>query len=186
MAFPSGYVELPERVAEAFSIYEAKTGIAPLLVGGAAAAILTAGAFMSGDFDIIAENDEVFADAVVQGGFVADERVGRLRGGFYHPDHPEYGVELVSGPPFNGRMDRSRLLRPVFRNNHSIALPSCEDLIADRLGQHAVASPSDDSRLRQARLLLTMAQSIDMHYLECRVAEEGGDFSLLDLDLRKP
>ena len=135
---------------------------------------------MSGDFDIIAENDDAFADAMTKCGFVADERVGRLRGGFYHPDHPEYGIELVSGPAFDGRMDRSRLLRPVFRHNHSLALPSFEDLIADRLGQHAIASRSDDSRLRQAKLLLTMAQSIDMHYLERRAIEEGGDLSLLN------
>ena len=55
-----------------------------------------------------------------------------------------------------------------------------EDLIADRLGQHAVASPTDDSRLRQARSLFLLGQDIDLAYLRRQVTEEGGDPALLD------
>ncbi|MEH3108113.1 MAG: hypothetical protein PGN09_12800 [Sphingomonas fennica] len=67
------------------------------------------------------------------------------------------------------------------RGGHQLALPSFEDMIADRLAQHAIASPSDDSRLRQARMILAMAQGIDMDYLAKRVAEEDGDIGLIDL-----
>lgn len=68
------------------------------------------------------------------------------------------------------------------RGGHELLLPSFEDMIADRLAQHAVASPTDDSRLRQARMILMMAKDIDVHYLKRRVAEEDGDVNLLDLD----
>lgn len=180
MAFPTDYVSLLERLAEAFTRYEAETGIAPMLVGGAATAILTAGAFMSGDFDIVAGNDEAFARAMEAAGFQIDARTGKLLGGFYHPAFPEYGVELVSGPAFDGRADWTRVLKPVFRGYNSLTLPAFEDLIADRLGQHAVAGPGDDSRLLQAQLLLAMAKSVDMDYLERRVMEEGGDLDLLN------
>jgi hypothetical protein len=181
MPFPAGYVELLEALAEAFTYYRQRTGVSPLLVGGAAAAIMTAGAFMSGDFDIIAEDDIAFAEALEQAGFVIDRRPGRLRGGFYHPDFPEYGVEQVSGPPFDGRSDRERLFVVRFHGEHSLTLPAFEDLIADRLGQHAVASASDPSRLLQAQAILSIAKEVDVHYLKQRVIEEGGDLNLLDL-----
>lgn len=180
MTFPADYIPLLEILAVAFTRYEAETGVAPVLVGGAATAILTAGGFMSGDFDIVAGNDAAFARAMEFAGFQPEERLGHLLGGFYHPDFPEYGVELVSGLLFDGRAERQRVLQPVFRNNHSLTLPAIEDLIADRLGQHAIAPVSDDSRLRQAQMLLTMAKSIDMHYLERRVSDEGGDLRLLN------
>jgi hypothetical protein len=61
MAFPEGYVELLEKLAAAFTSYGDRTGNFPLLVGGAATAIMTTGSFMSGDFDIIAPDDAVFA-----------------------------------------------------------------------------------------------------------------------------
>ena len=182
MAFPPDYIPLLEILADAFTRYEMETGVAPVLVGGAATAILTAGAFMSGDFDVVAGNDEAFARAMTAAGFQEEERLGRLLGGFYHPDFPEYGIELVSGQLFDGRTDRQRVLQPVFRNNHSLTLPPFEDLIADRLGQHAIAPSTDDSRLRQAQMLLTMAKSIDLHYLEKRVHDEGGELRLLDFD----
>lgn len=185
MAFPTDYVPLLEILAEAFTRYEAETGVAPVLVGGAATAILTVGAFMSGDFDIVAGNDEAFARAMASAGFKSEERLGRLLGGFYHPDYPEYGIELVSGLLFDGRTDRQRVLQPVFRDNHTLTLPPFEDLIADRLGQHAIAPVSDDSRLRQAQMLLSMAKSIDMHYLERRVNDEGGDLRLLDFGMMR-
>lgn len=183
MAFPTDYVTLLEKLAVAFTRYEVETGISPMLVGGAATAILTAGAFMSGDFDIIAGNDAAFARAMATAGFKIDEREGKLLGGYYHPDFPEYGVELVSGPAFDGRADWTRVLKPVFRGENSLTLPAFEDLIADRLGQHAVAGSGDDSRMHQAQMLLAMAKSVDMDYLQRRVNEEGGDLGLLDFSV---
>lgn len=181
MPFPPGYVELLEKLAVAFSTYRDRTGYPPLLVGGAATAIMTVGLFMSGDFDIIAPDDQALSDAMVTNGFLVENRIGEMPKGFYHPQHPEYGFELVAGPAFDGRSDPDRLVRPVMRDGHELALPSFEDMIADRLAQHAVASASDDSRLHQARMILTMAKHIDLHYLKRRVAEEDGDLNLLDL-----
>lgn len=75
------------------------------------------------------------------------------------------------------------MLKPVFRGENSLTLPAFEDLIADRLGQHAVAGSGDDSRMHQAQMLLAMAKSVDMDYLQRRVNEEGGDLGLLDFSV---
>jgi hypothetical protein len=101
--------------------------------------------------------------------------------GYYHPDHAAYGVELVSDALFDGLSDPGKLLRMTLRDG-ALVLPSFEDLIADRLGQHAIASPSVDSRLRQARLIFAMAQSLDLAYLVTRIEQDGGDPNLLSLD----
>ena len=63
---------------------------------------------MSGDLDLYTPSDAALETALRQSGFVLEERCGRLAGGFYHPDFPEYGVEAVSGQLFDGRADKSR------------------------------------------------------------------------------
>lgn len=181
MTLPSDYIALLEELGRAFSVYERMTGVWPVLVGGAATAIQTAGEFMSGDFDVVAGNDDAFAAAMAEAGFLIDERVGRLAGGFHHPDFPRYGVELVSGDLFDGRSDRAKLIRLSFRDGSDIVLPPVEDLIADRLGQYAIASVSDASRLEQAKVLLRMAKEVDGHYLRSRIVDEGGDPALIGL-----
>lgn len=107
--------------------------------------------------------------------------VGRLLGGWYHPDFPAYGVEQVTGPLFDGLADQSRLLRLTVREGAAITLPAIEDLIADRLGQQAVAGASDTAMLEQARLMFTLAKELDCTYLARRIVEEGGDPSLIGL-----
>lgn len=59
-----------------------------VLVGGAAAAIHTDGAFMSADFDIVASNDEAFARAMAASGFIEDDKAPHGLTGWYHADHP--------------------------------------------------------------------------------------------------
>ena len=161
MALPAEYVALLEKLASAFTEYEHRTGSVAVLVGGAATAIQTGGEFMSADLDIIAADDAAFENAMSATGFLAEDRKGRLLGGFYHPDFPAYAIEQVSGPLFDGRSDQQRLLRLQVREGNSIVLPAIEDLIADRLAQHSVASGSDDSRLLQARALLRLAKEVD-------------------------
>ncbi len=99
--------------------------------------------------------------------------------GFYHPNHPEYGFQQVSGQLFDGRSDRKRLVILPTTGGGAITLPSIEDMIADRLGQHAIASKTDDSRLQQAIWLFRLAEQMDRDYLLKRVIEEGGDPDLL-------
>jgi hypothetical protein len=64
----------------------------------------------------------------------------------------------------------------------TVALPAIEDMIADRLGQHAAAAPaSDKSRLLQAKALFRLAEKPDIGYLRRRISDEGGDPALLGL-----
>ncbi len=179
MGLPADYVRLLEHLGRAFTAYHAATSTYPILVGGAATAIGTAGGFMSADFDVIAADDHAFATAMRNAGFIAQNGLGHLAGGFVHPDHPSYVVEQVSGPLFDGRADGKRLIRLNFTSGSDVVLPAIEDLIADRLAQHAVASRSDDSRLRQAISLLHKTDRIDRVYLRRRIIEEGGDPALI-------
>ena len=180
MTLPEPYLQILEMLAGACDMYEKSTGHCPVLVGGGAVAIQTQGAFMSGDFDLFAPNDEVLHRCLLDVGFVPEERIGRLKGGYHHPRFPEYGVEAISGQLFDGRADTERLIRLTFTGDHAIVIPSFEDMIADRLGQHSIAAKADTSRLEQARILFKLARSLDLSYLRHRVDEEGGDFHLLD------
>jgi len=87
----------------------------------------------------------------------------QLAGGFYHPEFPEFGVEAISGQLFDGRVDKTRLIRVLFHDTKGIVVPSFEDMIADRLGQYAASSGRDHRRLAQARLLLRLAEELFTH-----------------------
>ncbi len=178
---PDGYLEALQRLALALADYHARTGDDAVLVGGAAVTLYTAGWFPSGDFDLVAASTAVF-DAVMAGQeFRSEDRPGRLRIGYYHPDHPGFGFQQVSGPLFGGRADPRRLVRMRVSLSGRVTLPAIEDLIADRLGQHAIASPTDTTRLDQAQVLFSLADSIDTAYLVRRITEDGGDLALLGL-----
>jgi len=53
-------------------------------------------------------------------------------------------------------------------------------MIADRLGQYAASSQRDHSRLAQAQWLFRLAEDLDLSYLSVRIADEGGNFDLLE------
>ena len=180
MSFPEDFSGLLEQAAVAFAAYEAEAGYSPGIVGGGSIAIQTLGAFMSGDLDLYAPNDALLARCPVGAGFRREDRKGRLRGGYYHPDYPAYGIEAISGQLFDGRSDQDRLLRITLDGDEAITTPSFEDMIADRLGQHAVDRSPDSPLLQQARLLFRVAVALDLEYLRRRVAEEGGSFELLN------
>lgn len=181
MALPVDYARVLNHLGQAFAAYRRATASDPILVGGGATAIGTGGAFMSTDLDVVAADDQAFAEAMTGAGFVQEGGVGHLANAFYLPDCPHYVVEQVSGALFDGRTDRSRLVRLAVKSGGEIIMPPIEDLIADRLGQHAIASRSDPSRLLQAKALLESSPSIDRSYLARRILEEGGDPSLLGL-----
>lgn len=185
MPLPDDYRALLDILAAACSKYsQATSGGLAVLVGGAAAAIYTDGLFMSGDFDFVAADDAALRMAMLQAGLLAENRPGYLSRGFYHPAYPEYGVEQVTGPLFDGRADRERLVLITTAQSGEIALPAIEDLIADRLAQHeARGSLTDHSRLEQAKAMFRLAESLDILYLRKRVEQEGGDLSLLCPDV---
>ncbi|ROT93360.1 hypothetical protein EB810_14795 [Altererythrobacter sp. FM1] len=180
MSLPTEYIAALRPLAEAFSAYETETGHTPVLVGGAAAAIHTNGNFMSADFDIVAGNDDAFARAMRAAGFLDDEKAIHGKGGWYHPAHPQFGVEQVSGHFFDGRAARSRCLRLTVKRNAAVVLPSVEDMIADRLGQHEIAA-GDPSMLQQALALFRLSDGLDLDYLHRRITEEGGNPAHLGL-----
>ncbi len=181
MALPQDYVAALMALSRVFGTYFERTGHHAVLVGGASVAIYTDGQFPSGDFDVVAASGRVFRAAMLAHGFVPETRIGKLRIGYHHPDHPGYGYQEVSGSLFDGRSDRNRLLRVIVTvSGDAVMLPAVEDLIADRLAQHHIASPTDRSRLLQARALYVLAEVIDKTYLLRRITEEGGDAALLE------
>ena len=130
---PDGYLEALQRLALALADYYARTGDDAVLVGGAAVTLYTAGWFPSGDFDVVAASTAVFAAVMAGQGFRSEDRPSRLRIGYYHPDHPGFGFQQVSGPLFDGRADPQRLIRMAVIPPGRVTLPAIEDLIADRL-----------------------------------------------------
>lgn len=173
MSLPPEYLAALDPLAVAFSAYEAATGNPAILVGGAAAAIHTDGAFMSADFDVVAGNDAAFERAMAAAGFVNDHKAVHGRG-WYHPYHPQFAVEQVSGGYFDGRADRARCLKLTVRDGAALVLPAVEDMIADRLGQHEVAG-GDMSMPEQAKALFALADGLDLDYLRQRIVEETGN-----------
>ncbi len=164
------------RVCEA---YRQRVGANAYLVGGAAVAIFTDGTFHSADFDLVVAADDAFHEILLAHGFVPEDRQGKLRVGYYHPDHPQFGWQLVTGPLFDGRSDKGLAVRVEIAKGSAVMLPPIEDLIADRLAQYEV-NRHDPSRLHQAELLFQVADRLDMAYLRRRVLDEGGDISFLD------
>lgn len=165
------------KLARVFEAYAARTGHRPLPVGGAAASLYSRGMILSGDFDVIAPFEAAFDEAMRGQGFVPEDRPGHLLVGWHHPGLPAIGVQLVTGPPFDGRMDGRRVVLIGLDDDHKVPAPSIEDMIADRLAQYA--ADGSPSMLEQARLLAELAGNFDDDYLNRRVAEEGGDFALL-------
>ena len=172
------FISAATELARAFRAFREQTKIEPVLVGGATVVVLTAGRFFSGDFDFTASNDEVMAECMAAAGFLR-ETGAFLRKGWYHPKHPAFGFEQVSGSLFDGRTERDRLFKVELREGETIVLPPVEDMIADRLAQHSQASPTDTSRLDQARAMLVVSGTVDRAYLLQRVEEEGGDIGPL-------
>ena len=117
--------------------YRRETGSPAYLVGGAAVALWTGGAFHSADFDLIVAAEERFHEILLQHGFCPEDRAGKLRVGYYHPDYHSFGWQLVTGPMFDGRADRIRVAQFQINAGSAVVLPAIEDLIADRLGQYA-------------------------------------------------
>lgn len=171
------------QLAKATTYYQEKTNNKVVIVGGAATALLTDGSFNSNDFDMVASIDNEFNNAMLHFGFRKEDRSGKLRVGWYHPNHENYGFQLVTPPLFEGRTSYDRLIK-LYIDNNEINLPPIEDMIADRLAQQETASKTDESRLKQAEVLFQFAQKLsepklDLEYLKKRIMEEGGDYRRL-------
>ncbi len=157
------YIEALRLLARAFDIAEQRGAPRPVIVGGSAVEFYTGGAITSGDFDLVAAREEIVGEALVEVGFRREDRQGVRLGGFYHPDSL-IGVEFVTGPLFEGRTDPGRLRLVVVdeASDAKVIFPPPEDLIADRLGQHASDPRGRDDMLEQARLVASLAENLDV------------------------
>ncbi len=181
MSLPDYYIRALDRLGQVCEAYrQASGGDHAWLVGGASVVILTDGKFQSGDFDLVVENEDLFRDILLKHGFRDERGQGKLHMGYMHPDHPDLGWQLVTGPLFDGRSDTSKKISIELREGSGLTLPAYEDLIADRLGQFAAHGGKAHVELvEQARMIFKLAQEIDMDYLKLRVAQDGGELSLI-------
>jgi hypothetical protein len=153
----------------------------PVLVGGAALEVWTAGQYLSGDFDLLTADPAPMEAALLVRGFRREDRRGHLLRGLYHPEL-KLGVEFVSGQLFDGSADHLRLLLVSISRLSRIQIIPVEDVIADRLGQY-VAEHRRIALLNQARLAYRLATELDRAYLDRRIRHEtAGELSLAEFD----
>lgn len=81
------------------------------------------------------------------------------------------GVEVVSGPVFDGAVPPDKLDVVLFDAGR-LAVISIEDIIADRMGQYASHEASNAEILDQAIQLFRLASEIDEDYLDQRIRAE--------------
>src|SRR5918992_4381979 len=175
------YVKALRLLSQAFDIAQAHGAPRPVIVGGSAVEFYTGGEITSGDFDLVAVQEDLIGEALLQVGFRYEDRRGVRLGGFYHPELL-IGVEFVTGPLFEGRTDQERLRLVVVdeESDARVIFPPPEDLIADRLGQYASDPKGREDMLEQAHILASLADNLDVAYLRKRAAEEGADPTIVE------
>ena len=91
------------------------------------------------------------------------------------------GFEVVSSAPLEGQADHERMeLILLDTTGDFVRVLSVEDMIADRIGQHASGSAPD--MLDQARKLFILFPKLDRDYLEQRIRyETAGEHGVEDL-----
>ncbi len=137
MSFRPEYIEALSLLAQVCEDVVARGCERPVLVGGGAVEFYTGGDIVSGDFDLVIAEHEVFEEVLPRYGFTLEERRhGRLMKSFLHPKLG-IAVEVISGYLYPGS-DANRI-RPVeIAEGKRVAFLPIEDLIADRLGQYTV------------------------------------------------
>lgn len=152
----------------------------PILVGGAAAEYFSGSALMTGDVDLTSPVQPELEEELVRLGFTKPEGLGHTPLGWVHPELG-LGFEVVASTPMDGTVDYRRLLLVEGLAGDAVfATIPIEDLIADRMGQHA--SGTAPEMLEQARVLFRLNPGVDMPYLERRIRDEtGGEHGIDDI-----
>lgn len=144
----------------------------PVLVGGAAVELLTGGALISGDFDLVTPAQTELFEELRTIGFIHPGG-NFLARSLLHPASG-IGVQCVSGLLMDGATDLSRIQVVQVDGGQSISVIPREDLIADRMGQ-ALSRPLggilEDMKDQAAKLYL-LADDLDSAYLDKRIQEE--------------
>ncbi|NKJ40566.1 hypothetical protein [Novosphingobium sp. SG720] len=88
---------------------------------------------------------------------------------------------MVGSRLLDGHADTSLLQIIEVAAHGTVAVISIEDLIADRMGQYASGAAHD--MLGQARVLFTLSEGLDLHYMERRIREETAQaYGVQDLE----
>jgi hypothetical protein len=168
------FLAVLRKLAEAFDRATRRGARLPVIVGGAAVEFYTMSIVQSGDVDLVSFDDAILVEELEQLGFRRSSP-GSLRN-LYHPELV-VAVDFVSGPLFDGRTDRGRMMLVDLDATGSriLLFPPVEDRIADRLAQFESAPAGVPEMLEQARVLYRPAVDRDRPYLLRRVAEECFD-----------
>ena len=151
----------------------------PVLVGGAAVELYSRSAITTGDFDIVTPAQPDFEEELQRVGFVRPSGPGKATRGWIHPDLA-LGFEVVADTLLDGEADRDRLVLIDLAPDGIAAFVSVEDMIADRMGQHA--SGTAPEMLDQARRLFILHADADLAYMERRIRyETAGEYGVADL-----
>jgi hypothetical protein len=170
MAYRQSFLDALKLIAAAIETM-AEMGLRrPVLVGGAAVELWTSSAVTSGDFDFVTENLEIFEKLLIEQGFSKPGGRNVLLRGLEHREL-EIGVEVVSGPLFDGAVPEDRIVAISYETG-TLNVISVEDAIADRMGQYAAHEASGGEMLDQAVTMLRIAEEIDKSYLDRRIREE--------------
>lgn len=176
--FRSEFIDTLALLAQACDDMVRKGYERPVLVGGGAVEFHTGSVVVSGDFGFVTEEMQAFGEALAACGFKREDRPRRLLIGWYHPELA-MRVQVVSGDLFDGNSDRRRVQLVDIIDGKAVAIAPIEDLIADRLEQHASTETGMPDRLDQAVKLFRLADHPDEAYLDRRIRQEsGGTFDL--------
>ncbi len=151
----------------------------PVLVGGAAVEIYSAGAVATGDFDLVSGRQDILEAILVEHGFERPSGPGVATRGWVHPALG-LGFEIVGSTLLDGLAEQGRVRLFEARPDQHLSVIAVEDLIADRMGQYASGTARD--MLEQARILFDLYPDADMAYLERRIRQETLDeYGIADL-----
>ncbi|MDG4718050.1 MULTISPECIES: hypothetical protein [Thalassospira] len=178
------FVEALRLLSDAFDDVESQGHQRPVLVGGAAAELITLGELMSGDLDVVTPWQDIFETALEEAGFERSVGPGSFSRGFLHPVL-EVGVEVVGRTLLDGRGSYDRVFLLRLDDGRAVDVICVEDLIADRMAQYNCPPNYDRDRLDQAIKLYKLALELDKDYLDRRIVEETfGDFNLEFLEMQ--
>lgn len=149
---------------------------APVLVGGAAVEIYSLSAINTGDFDISTGAQEAFEEELQHHGFIRPSGAGMATRGWIHPEL-KLGFEVVTSTLLDGMAERERVQMIDAGEGASVSVISLEDIIADRMGQHA--SGSAPTMFAQAKELFNLYPQADFGYMETRIRyETAGEYGI--------
>ncbi len=136
-------------------------GITPIVVGGSAVEIYSAGDYLSADIDLVVASRQQAVAELQQMGFRAEGRV------FYHP---KWDITLeIPDETLAGDAER---ITEIQVDNGVVYCIGLEDLILDRLNAFVYWRSEEDGRWARV-LLQAYATEIDSDYLKVRAEQES-------------